>query len=226
MRHFEERRDRPPIPGVAIDRLAFLEALVVTQSQPLGLEPRFRRRRKPDGAALPLAVPAREGQRFRRQSFEKPGELLEPFAPGCPEAPQLVRLQMFHAPFSPLPQAGSRAARRSRSDQRLDLAVGREPADRRSRQHDAAVALDLEDARSALDELDVDGALRQQPFSRTESLRFVVSGGAVFDPELHLSPRPSIAYLVRAIVPEPPPRRRWLFADGGRRVCYSPRRRR
>ena len=85
----------------------------------------------------------------------------------------------------PLSAYGERADKGSAAAGGLDLGVARKPAERLFRKGEPAIDRDLENAATALDQFDLGAVSLDQNIPRTEGSRFVVSGHAVFDPDLH-----------------------------------------
>src|SRR5215467_15349322 len=71
--------------------------------------------------------------------------------------------------------------------QSIDLGVFRKPAELLLGEDQPSVDGDLEDAGNPFDEFDLFCAAFHEPGLRTEGPRFIVSGHAVFDPDLHCS---------------------------------------
>jgi hypothetical protein len=85
----------------------------------------------------------------------------------------------------PLPASEERGNKGSAAAGGLDLGVARKPAERLFRKGKPAIDRDLENAAAALDQFDLGAVSLDQDVPRTEGARFVVSGHAVFDPDLH-----------------------------------------
>jgi hypothetical protein len=71
------------------------------------------------------------------------------------------------------------------ASQSIDLSVFGKPAELLLGEDEPPVDGDLEDAGNPFDELDLFCAAFHEPGLRTEGPRFIVSGHAVFDPDLH-----------------------------------------